>query len=195
MGGPAINVGSPLGPEQDLWKGNPSAKAMLGAIVGASLFTVVVSVAVYLIYGPALSLLRAGPRDLAMFVTYNEAGLRLAAIAFVITVVGLRLVRLGWRVAALKSHHYRITNQRILIENGVLSRQIDEIDMRTVEDLEFRQSLVERLLGIGNITVVSADRTAARVRLVGVERPRELRELIRTSAYQATRGQLFTRQT
>jgi hypothetical protein len=55
--------------------------------------------------------------------------------------------------------------------------------------------VVERLLGIGSITVVSADRTTARVRLVGLEKPRDLRELIRTSAYQATKGQLFTRET
>jgi hypothetical protein len=77
----------------------------------------------------------------------------------------------------------------------VLSKQIEEIDMRTVEDLEFRQGLVERLLGIGGVTVVSSDKTTGRIRLVGLEKPRDLRELIRTSAYQATRGQLFTRET
>jgi uncharacterized membrane protein YdbT with pleckstrin-like domain len=98
-------------------------------------------------------------------------------------------------VAVLKSHHYRITDQRILIESGVLSRQIEEIDMRNVEDLVYRQSVVERVLGVGDITIISADRTTARMRLVGLEKPRELRELIRTTAYQATRGQLFTRQT
>lgn len=125
----------------------------------------------------------------------NEGTIRLVVIAAVAVLVGLRLARLSWRVAVLKSHHYRITNQRIVIESGVFSRQIEEIDMRTVEDLMFRQSLMERLLGIGDVTVVSADKTVARARLVGLERPRELRELIRTSAYQATRGQLFTRQT
>jgi hypothetical protein len=77
----------------------------------------------------------------------------------------------------------------------VLSRQIEEIDMRNVEDLVYRQSLLERLLKIGDITIISADRTTGRVRLVGLEKPRDLRELIRTTAYQATKGQLFTRQT
>jgi uncharacterized membrane protein YdbT with pleckstrin-like domain len=185
----------PSGAERELWQGSPSATAMTGAILGGTLFSVAVIVGTYLLYGPALTALTGMSRDLARFVVANEAGLRLAAIAFVITVVGLRLLKLSWRVAVLKSHHYRITDQRIVIESGVLSRQIEEIDMRNVEDLVYRQSLLERLLGVGDITIVSADKTTARMRLVGLEKPRELRELIRTTAYQATRGQLFTRQT
>jgi uncharacterized membrane protein YdbT with pleckstrin-like domain len=191
----APGVAAPTGPERELWQGSPSATAMTGAILGGTLFSLAVIVGTYLVYGPALTALTRTSRDLARLVAQNEAGLRLAAIAFVVTVVGLRLFKLSWRVAVLKSHHYRITDQRIVIESGVLSRQIEEIDMRNVEDLLYRQSLLERLLGVGDITIVSADRTAGRMRLVGLEKPRELRELIRTTAYQATRGQLFTRQT
>jgi uncharacterized membrane protein YdbT with pleckstrin-like domain len=197
MGAAALTPGvaAPAGGERELWQGSPSATAMTGAILAGSIFSTVVIVGVYALYGPALAFLAGMSRDLARFVRANEAGVRLAAILFVITVVGLRLLKLSWRVAVLKSHHYRITDQRIVIESGVLSRQIEEIDMRNVEDLVYRQSLVERLLGIGDVTIVSADRTTGRVKLVGLEKPRELRELIRTTAYQATRGQLFTRQT
>jgi membrane protein YdbS with pleckstrin-like domain len=190
-----VNVPAPGGPERELWQGTPSAKALLGALVAAGLHAAGVIAGVYLVYGPLLSRAADASPDVAHFVATNEGGLRLAAIAFVLTVVGLRLFRLAWRVAVLKSHRYRITSQRILIESGVLSKQIEEIDMRTVEDLQFRQSLVERLLGIGDITIISSDRSNARTRLVGLARPRELRELIRSSAYQATHGQLFTRQT
>jgi uncharacterized membrane protein YdbT with pleckstrin-like domain len=188
-------IAGPAGVEKELWQGSPSATAMTGAILAGTLFSTVVIVGTYALYGPALTFLTGMSRDLARFVAANESGVRLAAIAFVVTVVGLRLFKLSWRVAVLKSHHYRITDQRVVIESGVLSRQIEEIDMRNVEDLLFRQSLLERMLGIGDITLVSADRTAANVRLVGLEKPRDLRELIRTTAYAATKGQLFTRQT
>lgn len=197
MGAAALTPGIAAAPgtEKELWRGSPSASAMTGAILGGTLFATAVIVGTYLLYGPALTALTRMSRDLARFVAANEGGVRLAAIAFVVTVVGLRLLKLSWRVAVLKSHHYRVTDQRIVIESGVLSRQIEEIDMRNVEDLLFRQSLLERMLGIGDITVVSADRTAGNVRLVGLEKPRELRELVRTTAYAATKGQLFTRQT
>jgi uncharacterized membrane protein YdbT with pleckstrin-like domain len=186
---------APPGTERELWQGSPSATAMTGAILAGTLFSLAVIAGTYLVYGPALTWLTGMSRDLARFVSANDGGIRLAAVAFVVTVVGLRLLKLSWRVAVLKSHHYRITNQRIVIESGVLSRQIEEIDMRNVEDLVYRQSLLERLLKIGDITIISADRTTGRVRLVGLEKPRDLRELIRTTAYQATKGQLFTRQT
>jgi uncharacterized membrane protein YdbT with pleckstrin-like domain len=197
MGAAALTPGVAAAPggERELWQGSPSATAMTGAILAGILFSIAVIAGVYLLYGPALTFLTGRSPELARVVAANEAGVRLAAIAFVVTVVGLRLLKLSWRVAVLKSHHYRITDQRIVIESGVLSRQIEEIDMRSVEDLLFRQSLIERILGIGDVTIVSADQTAGRVRLVGLEKPRQLRELIRTTAYAATKGQLFTRQT
>jgi hypothetical protein len=102
-----ITVPSPLGPERELWQGTPSAKALLGAILAGAIFALAVTTGVYLIYGPALTFAAQLSPEVARFVASNEAGLRLAAIAFVVTVVGLRLFRLAWRVAVLKSYHYR----------------------------------------------------------------------------------------
>ena len=55
---------------------------------------------------------------------------------------------------------------------------VRRLDMRTVEDIEFQQRFLERLLGIGEIVVVAADKRMGRFRLLGVENPRELRELL-----------------
>jgi uncharacterized membrane protein YdbT with pleckstrin-like domain len=181
--------------ERELWQGTPSAKAMVGTIVGAVLFSMVVSLAVYIAYRPLLTLLAGMSEDLGRELEQHRDTVFLVAVGLVAVVVGGRLARLGWRLAVLKSHRYRITNQRVVVESGVLAKRIDELDMRTVEDLDFRQSAFERLLGIGDITVISSDRTDARTRLVGIARPRDLRELLRNAAYQATHRQLFTRQT
>jgi membrane protein YdbS with pleckstrin-like domain len=181
--------------ERELWQGTPSAKAMLRTIVTAGLFSLGLPLVAYLGYRPTLRLLSGVSPDVARPLASHAPEVRLAVLIAVLALVVARLGRLAWRLAVLKSHRYRVTNQRMVIESGVLSRRIDELDMRTVEDLEFQQSVVERLLGIGDITVVSSDRNNARTRLVGVARPRELRELIRSTVYQATHRQLFTRQT
>jgi uncharacterized membrane protein YdbT with pleckstrin-like domain len=183
------------GAERELWQGRPSAKALVGTIVSATLFTAAVIVAVYLAYRPLLGALGDASAQLGREVARNRDTVWMIAVGLVVLLVGGRLLKLAWRVAVLKSHHYRITNQRMVIESGVFSRNIEEIDMRTVEDLQFQQSMFERLLGIGDITVISSDRTNAHTRLVGLGRPRELRELLRNAAYQATNRQLFTRQT
>jgi uncharacterized membrane protein YdbT with pleckstrin-like domain len=191
---PAAPAGPP-GAERVLWEGTPSAKALVGAIAAAALFAAVLGLAAYLAYHPLLTFVSGLSPDAARAVARHRDDVFLVLVGVVVLLVLGRLVRLGWRLAVLKSHRYRITDQRMVIESGVLSRRIDEMDMRTVEDLEFQQSLVERLLGIGDITIISSDRSNARTRLVGLAGPRELRELIRSSAYQATHGQLFTRQT
>lgn len=182
-------------PERELWQGTPSAKALLGAIVAAVLFSLAVCLAVYFAYRPLITLLAGISPELGQDLELHRDTVFLVALALVAIVVGVRLARLGWRLAVLKSHRYRITNQRVVIESGVLAKRIDELDMRTVEDLDFRQSALERLLHIGDITLISSDRSDARTRLVGIAQPRELRELLRNAAYQATHRQLFTRQT
>jgi uncharacterized membrane protein YdbT with pleckstrin-like domain len=159
------------------------------------MFTLLLTLSVFLAYRPLVGSFARSSRSAARFVDRYDEGLWLAVLAFAVTLVVVRLAGLAWRIAVLKTHHYRITNQRIVIESGVFSKRIDEIDMRTIGDLEFRQTLIERLLSIGGITVLSSDKSTSRYQLIGLERPRELRELIRTSAYQATRGQLFTRET
>ena len=115
-------------------------------------------------------------------------------LAVVVAILS-RVARLGWRMLALRGNRYTVSNQRIRVERGVFSKTLTEIDVRTIDDITFRQSLFERIFGVGEIAIVSSDPQNARVSLVGVPDPRTVRELIRNSAYQATRGQLFTRST
>ncbi len=181
--------------EEIAWEGVPSVKAMLGEISSTALFVIALPIAAALLFAPGLSVIAGLGRDMARTVAENRSTLQTAITVAVIVLVVLRLGKLAWHVAVLRSHHYRVSNQRILLESGVLSKRIDEVDMRTVEDIEFRQGLFERLLGIGEIGIIAADKRMARFRLLGVENPREVRELIRARAFQATQRQLFTRTT
>jgi uncharacterized membrane protein YdbT with pleckstrin-like domain len=178
-----------------VWESVPSLKAMLADITSSLLAAVVLVIAAVWSFEPALSAVASVGRDQAKLVAAHRPEIKLAVTALIGLVVVVRLAKLAWRIAALRSHHYRVTNQRIVIESGVLSKRIDEVDMRTVEDIEFRQRFLQRLLGIGEIAIVGSDKDLGRFRLLGVENPREVRELIRANAFQATRGQLFTRST
>ena len=169
--------------------------ALLVRIVSVASFAVVMPIVAYLAYPRALAAVSDLSADAKAAVAADHATIGTVVALAIAAVVVLRLARLGWQIAVLKGQRYRVTNQRLVIESGVLSRRIEEIDMRTVEDLAFHQSLLDRLLGVGTVVVVAADKTAGRHSLVGLSSPRQTRELIRSAAYQATRGQLFTRQT
>jgi uncharacterized membrane protein YdbT with pleckstrin-like domain len=190
-------------PEDQLWEGTPSLKALAIDAVGVALFTVALSLAVSFAYRPALDAASGISADVAKFITGNEPGLKLAAVLFVVVVAGQHLLRLGWRAVVLRTQHYRLTNQRLLIESGVFSRTINEIDLRTVDDITFHQRFSERVLGLGQIGIVSSEpdtdgvsrRAGVRARLVGVSQPREVREQIRNAAYAASGKQVFMRPT
>lgn len=193
--GLAAPVAAPLGAEEVAWEGVPSFKAMIGDISSTAVFVIGLPIIAAFTFAPGLSAISGLSRDMARTVTESRSTLQTAMTLAVVGLVVLRLAKLAWRIAVLRSHRYRVSNQRILLESGVLSKRIDEVDMRTIEDIEFRQGVTERLLGIGEIGIIAADKRMARFRLLGVENPREVRELIRAKAFQATQRQLFTRTT
>jgi membrane protein YdbS with pleckstrin-like domain len=78
-----------------------------------------------------------------------------------------------------KSVRYRISNYRIDYERGILSKNIDTLELWHVEDIQFHQSLLDRILGVGTITVISHDDTTPELRMEGIPNPRPLFESLK----------------
>ncbi|HEY0711595.1 MAG TPA: PH domain-containing protein, partial [Polyangia bacterium] len=177
-------AGAP-GPEETLWEGTPSSKALLGLIILTGLYVLVLPALIHFAY-PILRGFLSGLNDGVgrVLTRHNDTIVFVLWLAVGVLIVARTAVLL-WRFAVLKTHRYRVTNQRIVVETGVFSTRIEEVDMRVVEDFKLEQSFIERMLKIGDIVVVSSDRTAASLTLRGLPDPRALRELIRSSAYQA----------
>ncbi len=74
----------------------------------------------------------------------------------------------------VKTVRYRITNYRIDYEHGLVSKTIDTLELWHVDDIHFRQSLIDRIFGVGTITVISSDSTTPRLPLYGLPQPRAL---------------------
>ncbi|MDQ3282450.1 MAG: PH domain-containing protein [Acidobacteriota bacterium] len=114
------------------------------------------------------------------------------AAAILVTIQALMLL-VAW--IRLRSTSYTITNQRVLIEQGVFTKTVDELDLRYLDDSQFMQTFVDRILGIGDVTLISSDKTSPRTTLRSVKDPRAVREMIRAEAYQNSQRQIFTRAT
>ena len=54
--------------------------------------------------------------------------------------VFIQLIALAIAWIRLRSTMYRVTNQRVLVEQGVLSKTVDEIDLRYVDDSSSRSA-------------------------------------------------------
>lgn len=180
--GPVVAAPMPLRAavvEEHLWRGNPSWLLLLGKII---LLAVVAIVLPILVHSMSTSILQ------------DPAALKIAWVL----VTALILWRMGSVLLAflrIKSTTYTVTNQRVMIETGIAEKKVEDIDLRYIDDTQFRQRILERMLGIGSVTIVSSDKTTPTYTLRGIPDPRGLRELIRARAYEASQRQLFTRST
>ncbi len=111
--------------ETVLFEGHPSWRSIVGFyVLGLALGAVAVAVAHFAGAGTALVVLIA------------------LAAAAIILVIGL-LRRIGTA--------YRVTNRRLWIRRGILSRAVQETRLDRVQNVNTRQSLFERLLRVGTV--------------------------------------------
>ena len=98
-----------------------------------------------------------------------------------VPVVGvvLALVLMAIPVLLTRSVRYRITNYRIDYERGLFAKDIDTLELWHVEDIKFHQSLLDRILHIGALTVISHDETTPRLTLRALPNPRPVFETLK----------------
>ncbi len=90
---------------------------------------------------------------------------------------------------------YELTNQRLRIIRGILGNTIEEIELVRVRDTKVKQHAGERLLNVGDVTVISADPLTPEFVLSNVRNPLEVRELIRRATLQErSRRNLYYRE-
>lgn len=168
--------------EETVWRGTPAATLLIGRVI--------IMLAIVIIVPLVTHLVARSTADL-------ETGARITRAGWMITAVLLLIegVRFLISFMRLRSTLYTITNQRVMIETGLLTKTLSEIDLRYVDDTQFFQPMIYRLLGIGNVTIISSDKSTPVQVLRAVPDPRRIRELIRTNSYQQSQRQIFTRAT
>jgi len=86
-----------------------------------------------------------------------------------------------------KSKTFRVSNDRIEYEHGILSKKITNMDLWRIRDIAFRQNLVQRILGLGSIIVFSSDKDTPEISLGPVRGARALYDKIKNAALRADR--------
>jgi uncharacterized membrane protein YdbT with pleckstrin-like domain len=79
------------------------------------------------------------------------------------------------------SNKYTLTNERLTITQGILSKKIDEIELFRIKDSKVSQTFLERIVGIGSITIISGDKTGDLI-IEPITNPLEKREELRRLA-------------
>ena len=99
-----------------------------------------------------------------------------------------------WRYLLIRNQRYELTDQRLRIYRGVLSRRVDEIELYRVKDSRFEQSFFMRLVGLGNVLLMTSDVLNPGAVIVAIPDARQVREQLRNlvESRRAARGVRMT---
>jgi uncharacterized membrane protein YdbT with pleckstrin-like domain len=81
------------------------------------------------------------------------------------------LVVLAWGFVRRLATTYTITNRRLTIRSGLLSRELHECRLERVQNVNSRQRLLERMLGVGTVDFDTAAGAAYDFSFRGVDDP------------------------
>jgi Bacterial PH domain/zinc-ribbon domain len=87
-----------------------------------------------------------------------------------------------WSPIKAVTRRYKVTNERVMIERGFVSRRTEEIDLYRVNDVAVKQNVFERLLGFGDIYIHTTDSTAPDYRIHNAGDPDRIKDMIRFAA-------------
>jgi uncharacterized membrane protein YdbT with pleckstrin-like domain len=88
------------------------------------------------------------------------------AVVFVVVLV--------WGFVRRLATTYTITNRRLTIDVGLLSREMHETRLERVQNVNSRQHLLERMLGVGTVDFDTAGGASYDFKFRGVNNPRQI---------------------
>ena len=91
-----------------------------------------------------------------------------------------------WTYLTHISSKVKVTPRRVEIEEGVLAKKVESLELWRVLDVEYTQSVIDRIFGNGKIKLISTDQTNPELVLHGLPNHRQLFEQLR-DAVQAAR--------
>jgi uncharacterized membrane protein YdbT with pleckstrin-like domain len=145
-----------------IYEGSPSWRAYFAQYVMIILFAPLASFIAFKIFKAA------GASTLSKLLAVLVP-LAVGAIAFFTT----SMVRRSMRV--------RMTNRSVENETGVFSKKIDVLELWRIRDVRYKQSLLDRILGIAHIEVFTKDVTSPHFEVIGLPASRAVFEKLRDS--------------
>lgn len=140
-------------PEESLWSGGYSPKAMVGWWVILSVVTVALIVCAILFeqltFGIAIAII---------------------AVLWVLVLLNYARMRMGF--------HYELTSQRFIHKSGIMTRRTDRIEVIDIDDVSYEQGPVQRMFRVGSINIISSDRSDPELHLSGIDKVGEVAGLI-----------------
>ena len=100
-----------------------------------------------------------------------------AGTAVIVTVV-VALVTVVWALLETIRWKYTITNRRVFVRHGLISVQEQTARLERVQDVTLRQSLFDRMFGVGRLAIDTAGSEGGAFEFKALAEPTEVREIL-----------------
>ena len=87
--------------------------------------------------------------------------------ALLLSIVTLGLAALYFLLRAY-GLSYKVTTRRVILESGLLSKRLEQVDAYRIKDYVVERPFGQRLLGTGNLILLTMDQTTPSVELRGL---------------------------
>jgi uncharacterized membrane protein YdbT with pleckstrin-like domain len=88
---------------------------------------------------------------------------------------------------------YELTEERFREKTGILSQKIEELELYRVRDYTIEKPFIMRLFGLGNLILVTSDKTNPKIYLYAIRNVESVRDVFRKNV-EATRKQTGTKE-
>ncbi|MEY2967804.1 MAG: hypothetical protein RIQ64_431 [Actinomycetota bacterium] len=92
-------------------------------------------------------------------------------------VVALTLTWICWEYLQWRFTNFAITNARVIYQEGLISKKGVEIPLERVNNVNFNQTIVERILGAGDLLIESGGQDGQQ-RFTDIKRPHEVKKIL-----------------
>ena len=103
----------------------------------------------------------------------------LAANNLILLALILPVVYAFWKWLAIKTTRLHITDQRIIVSEGILNKTTNETELYRVRDTTIEEPFFFRIFGLGNIIVFTTDEASATHRFLAYKKPHWIKDQIR----------------
>jgi len=140
--------------QDERWEGGYCGKAMIGYYVLGGLGSIAILVLGFSIGSPT--------------------GWMLLAIAAVL----MWLAIAGYLAYRKLNIRYELNDRRFIHRSGILRRREDRIETIDMDDVSVEQGLLERMVGVGTITILSSDASDPKLVMKGIANAKEVAQQI-----------------
>lgn len=139
--------------EQTIWNGSPSWLLHIKKIIFFAILNISLPILIIYLWTNG----RENPTLDTLFWILLIAAIIIPAGVIVFTIFDARFVK------------YTLTNERLIIKKGLLTRTTDEIELYRVKDIRLVEPFLQRIVGLSVIEVTSSDRTNPNLSLAGIK--------------------------